>query len=201
MIALRPLARLATSRDRGGEAARCELCTAPVATAHRHVVELGVRGVLCACHACALLFTAGERNARYRTVPDRVRFDRGFALPLDRIGIPVGVAFCVRSADPDRLVACYPGPAGIVDAELADDAWRELAAATKLCAALEPEVEALLVRAERDGACTCYLVPITSAYELVARLRASWRGFSGGDQAQREIAAFFAELDRKGVSV
>jgi hypothetical protein len=41
-------------------------------------------------------------------------------------------------------------------------------------------------------------VPISAAYELVGRLRSVWEGFTGGERGDAEIAAFFAELDRRG---
>lgn len=199
MIALRPLARLSRAPERVPTDPLCELCTAPIADRHSHVAELGKRAILCACRACAILFARSERGARFRTVPDRVRTDRRFALSPDRLGIPVGLAFCYRDTTRDHFAAVYPGPAGTVDAELAPEAWDALAAATPLAAQLEPDVEALLVYSQRGGQHTrCYLVPITAAYELAGRLRESWRGFTGGAEADREIAAFFAELDARG---
>ena len=198
MIALRPLARLAAAPVRVDAAVQCELCTMQIGDTHPHVVELGTRGVLCACRACALLFARSERGARYRTVPDRIQIDERFAVPLDRLGIPVGIAFCYRDSAHDRRLACYPGPAGIVDAELAEEAWRALAAATPLADQLEPDVEALLVDARRGRRSVCYLIPITAAFELAARLRKSWSGFTGGDAAERELAGFFAELAARG---
>ncbi|HEU4611458.1 MAG TPA: DUF5947 family protein [Kofleriaceae bacterium] len=201
MIALRPLAQLARAPRRVATDPTCELCTAPIGERHRHVAEVGTRGILCACGACAILFARSERGARFRTVPDRVRVDRHVALRSEQLGIPVSVAFCYRDSAHDRLVACYPGPAGTVDAELHADAWQVLAAATPLAAELEPDVEALLVHAQRGGPrIACYLVPITAAFELTGRLRKSWRGFSGGAEADRELAAFFAQLDARGGS-
>jgi hypothetical protein len=201
MIALRPLAELARAPRRVAADARCELCTAPIGERHRHVAEVGTRSILCACGACAILFARSERGARFRTVPDRVRVDTHFALRPEQLGIPVGVAFCYRDSAHDRLVACYPGPAGTVDAELRPEAWQALAAATPLAAQLEPDVEALLVHGERGRhRVTCYLVPITAAYELTGRLRKNWHGFTGGVEADRELAAFFAELDARGES-
>ncbi len=200
MIALRPIARLAAPTERATPDARCELCTTPIGDAHRHVVEVGTRAILCACRACAILFTSRDKGARYRTVPDRIRIDAKFALPPARLGIPVGVAFCFRDSAKQQLVACYPGPAGIVDSELPPESWDALAAATPLANLLEPDVEALLVHSQRGGwRLACYLVPITAAYELAGRLRKSWSGFTGGEPADRELAAFFAELDGRGV--
>lgn len=205
MIALPPIARLATRPERAVAAMRCELCTKPLGDVHRHLVEVGGRvevgahTVICACTACAILFVQATGAARYRTVPDRVRIDSGFSLRPDQLGIPVGLAFCFRDSSVDEVIACYPGPAGIVEAELAPEAWERLAAATRLTTLLEPDVEALLVRSLRGSASSsCYLVPITTAYELAARLRKTWSGFTGGDAAERELAAFFAELDARG---
>jgi len=199
MIGFPSIASFATSQRAADEPA-CELCSAPIGDRHRHVVEIGKRGALCACEACGLLFANADARARYRTVPDRVRADRSFALTAHdwaQLGIPVGVAFCYRDAA--RTVICYPGPAGIVDAELDPATWDAVAGATPLAGSLEPHVEALLVRGKRgQAAMACYLVPITAAYELVGKLRASWRGFSGGDEAERELDAFFASLDRRG---
>jgi hypothetical protein len=201
MIGFPSLAALAAPK-RLDEAPRCELCAAPIAAAHRHVVELGRRGVLCACHACAILFTRVEPSARFRTVADRVLADRSCALSAEQwasAGIPVALAFCYRASTTGRVLVCYPSPAGIVDGELDDAAWRTISATTALASQLEPDIEALLVRGTRGASrMTCYLVPISSAYELAARLRGSWRGFSGGDEADRELAAFFAELDARG---
>lgn len=40
----------------------------------------------------------------------------------------------------------------------------------------------------------CYVVPIDACYELVGRIRKHWKGFQGGEEAWREIDAFFAEV-------
>ena len=198
MIDLRALARLAAAPPVPTAEERCELCGAAIGAAHRHVVEAGARAVLCACPACALLFVQPDPGARFRTVPDRVRADPAFALTADRwagLGVPVGLAFCVRDAARGAVTISYPGPAGVVDAELEPAAWDAIAAASALAAELEPDVEALLLRRAAAGAAlTCYLVPITSAYELVARLRQTWRGWSGGADAERALDEFFAEL-------
>ncbi len=195
MIGLRSLAPFATPAR--APAARCEVCAAPIADHHRHVVEIGARGVACACQACAILFERGDAANRYRTVPDRVRRDPAFALPSSQLGVPVGLACFVREGE--RVVTWYPGPAGITDSELDESAWEALAAATPLARDLAPYVEALLVYTPRNAPPRgCYLVPVTAAYELAGRLRRSWQGFTGGAEAEAELAAFFAELDARG---
>jgi hypothetical protein len=202
VIALRSIAPYVTSRADTATRARCELCGGPLADAHRHVVELGQRGVQCACHACGILFRRGDANARFRTIPDRIRRADGFALTpaaLAQLGIPVAIAICFRDSQRGQGVVCYPGPAGMTEAELEPEVWDAICAATELASDLEDDVEALLVRGARGAAAlACYLVPISTAYELVARLRAVWEGFSGGERADAELAAFFADLDRKG---
>jgi hypothetical protein len=196
VIPLRALASFAAAPPLV-EAACCELCGAPIGDVHRHVVELaaGARGVRCACGACGVLF---DRGTHFRTVPDRVRRDPAIALDAAawaQLGVPVGLAFFVRSGEAVR--AAYPGPAGVVDGELDAGVWDAVARATPLARELADDVEALLVYGERGAArLACYLVPITRAYELAAALRASWRGFTGGDEARAQLAAFFAGLDR-----
>ena len=199
MIPLPALARLA-SRPAKQPIARCELCGGPIGDVHRHVVERGVRGVHCACHPCGILF--GRGDARYRTVPARVLADPDPVLDWDALGIPVAVAYCYRDSMNDRSIVCYPGPAGIIDADLEPAVWDALRAATPLAAHVEDDVEALLVRGARGThVLSCYLVPITAAYELAGRLRSAWQGFSGGDAATAMLAEFFADLDRRGVHV
>jgi hypothetical protein len=173
----------------------CALCGVAIAEPHRHVIEIaeGPRGVRCACGACAILFD--RAGSRFRTVPDRVRSDPAFALAPVELGIPVGLAFLVRAGG--ATLVGYPGPAGITDGELADDAWARLASATPLARDLVDHVEALLVYGERGAQrLACYLVPVTHAYELAARLRERWSGIAGGDAAHADLAAFFATLDR-----
>lgn len=191
MIGLRALVPYAKPAPVAAPA--CELCGAPIGEAHRHVIELahGPRGVRCACGACGILFDRG--GSRFRTVPDRVLADPAFALAPTELGIPVGLAFLVRSGG--TTLVGYPGPAGITDAELAEGTWERLVAATPLARELVDAVEALLVYGERGAQrLECYLVPVTRAYELAARLRASWQGIAGGDAAHAELAGFFAGL-------
>ena len=59
-----------------------------------------------------------------------------------------------------------------------------------MLATLQPDVEALLVRAAADGGgAECYLVPIDACYELVGQLRRLWRGFDGGREAHDALDA------------
>jgi hypothetical protein len=202
VIALRGLASFATRGPEPAPQPRCELCGAPLGEAHRHVVELGARGVQCACRGCALLFDRADADTKFRTVPDRVLTDRAFAMTAEawaRLGVPVALVFFVRDSRTGTIAAGYPGPAGITDGELEPQVWDAVVAATSLASELAPDVEALLVHGERGtAAMSCYLIPITAAYELAGKLRTSWRGFSGGDEARRELAGFLTALDHQG---
>lgn len=202
MIGLRALAPFASASATHAREPRCEICACALGSAHRHVVELGKRGVLCACQACAILFGHAAPGAQFRTVPQRYLTDKTFAPPAERwasLGIPVTLAFFYEDSVRHTVVACYPGLAGIVDADLDAFAWSELLAVTSLAPLVEPDVEALVVRGGRAEP-SCHLVPITAAYELVGRLRASWQGFTGGDAAERELAQFFADVEGRGGS-
>lgn len=58
---------------------RCELCDAPLADEHAHLVEPADRRLICACDPCALLFCYRE-GCKYRRVPRRVDFLPNFRL-------------------------------------------------------------------------------------------------------------------------
>jgi uncharacterized protein DUF5947 len=188
----------------------CALCSAPVAPAHPHVVDLTARTVECACRACALLFAHPGAGARFRTVPTRVLEDPRHAVAeadWAALEIPVRLAFLFRSSAAGRWLAVYPSPVGATESALPLDAWARVSAGWRLAALAEPDVEALLVRGEAhagqgrggggQGPLRCMLVPIDRCYELVGRIRRTWRGFDGGDEVRREIDGFFAELSRR----
>jgi Family of unknown function (DUF5947) len=177
---------------------RCDLCGATIGEAHRHLVDLEERSLRCACQACALLFH--RPGLRYRAVPDRYLHDPTFVLDeavWSGLQLPVRIAFFFRHSTLDRWVAFYPGPAGATESLLDLDAWQELAAVCPLVRVAEADVEALLVAGDGHGAFRCYLVPIHACYELVGRVKRTWRGFDGGEEAWREIDGFFARVQAR----
>ena len=197
--ALAVLQRLRDARPRepvrAGE--RCELCTEPIADEHGHLVDVEARRLLCACRGCYLLFTPdGAGGGHYRAVPDRylaLTDVRLSAAQWDALQIPVGVAFFFVNSTLARVAAFYPSPAGATESLLPLDTWEELVGAHPALSTLQPDVEALLVRADPDRAsgAECYLVPIDSCYELVGHLRRLWRGFDGGREAHGALDSFF----------
>jgi hypothetical protein len=176
---------------------RCEMCSAPVVEQHSHVVDLESRELMCTCRPCALLFTIeGAARGRYRAVPERYLSFPDFALTSgqwDDLQIPVGMAFLFHNSQLGRVVAFYPSPAGATESQLTLEAWDQLVVANPALATLEPDVEAALVRGDKEGF-TCFLVPIDRCYALVGHLRRLWRGFDGGTEAHTQIDSFFAEV-------
>jgi hypothetical protein len=180
----------------------CELCGAPVAPQHRHVLDLSERNLLCACRACTVLFDReAAGGGHFRLVPERRLRLAGFVMPDDlweRLRIPVETAFFFYNSTEERVVAYYPSPMGPTESLLELDAWAELATANPVLETLEPDVEALLVNRAR-GARRQWLVPIDDCYALVAVIRTHWKGLSGGREVWDELARFYDDLDQKGV--
>lgn len=184
--------------QRPGE--RCEMCGEPIPDEHSHVVQVENRRLLCSCRPCYLLFThEGAAQGKYRAVPDRYLYDPAFALgdvEWDQLQIPVAMAFFFVNSSLDRFVAFYPSPAGATESLLPLETWAAVLAANPAVADPAPDIEALLLNQGSTGT-ECFLVPIDACYELVGRVKRHWKGFAGGDEAWREIGAFFAALREK----
>lgn len=201
------------ARARQPASGRCELCAELVPDesdggpgadhggVHRHVVDLHRRRLLCTCVACALLFVRSESGGgRFRAVPDRVLRDDTAGpstADWDALQIPVGIAFFLRRGDDESLDAFYPSPAGATECLLDLDAWRRMAGSCPVLGQAEPDVEAVLAR-RGEAEVECFVVPIDVCYELVGLLRLHWRGFDGGEDARRAVAAFFGRLRTRG---
>jgi hypothetical protein len=175
----------------------CELCGVPVPAEHRHVIDLDLRELMCACHLCAVLFDReGAGGHHYRLVPDRRLALADFRLdePAWRsLRIPVDMAYFVRAAGSGRVTAFYPSPAGPTESTLELESWDEIERENPVLTQMAPEVEALLVNRTGAGR-EAWLVGVDECYRLVAVVRRHWRGFGGGDEVWRAIDAFFAGL-------
>lgn len=174
--------------------ARCELCGVILAMGHAHVVDAAEDRMLCACETCARSHAEGAREGMLR-VPDRVSRLTAFRLDdneWSNLGIPVGIAFFVRSRRDGRVVARYPGAAGAMESLLDLDAWSSLERANPVLREFEPDVEALLVN-HLDGAREYFRMPIDRCYALAGLIRSSWSGFTGGDAMRDTVRRFLAE--------
>jgi hypothetical protein len=195
--ALSVLSRIRASRPEPAAYERCEMCAAPVADQHQHVVNVGTRSLLCACRPCYLLFTHDDAALTYRAVPDRYLSFPDLAAPVwEELELPVGTAFLFVNSALGRVVAFYPGPAGATESELSLEAWERVVAAAPGLGTLQPDVEALLVHTEHQQA-EAFLVPIDVCYELVGHLRQLWRGFDGGQDVRRRLEEFFGKVRAK----
>ena len=185
---------------RGVEPAQyCELCSAPIARSHSHLVQVSDRQLVCCCQACTLLFGHNDA-AKYRVIPQRSQHLADFRISdaqWDALQIPINIAFFLKSTAQSGVVALYPSPAGATESLLDLAAWEEMAADNPVLAELTPDVEALLVN-RADGAREYYRVSIDHCYELVGLIRARWRGVSGGSQVWDAIREFFAALETSG---
>jgi hypothetical protein len=176
---------------------RCELCSAPLGAEHAHLVEPEKRRLLCACEACAILFS-GAANTKFRRASRRVRFLPDFRLSdadWDGLAIPISLAFFVAAPN-GAAAAVYPSPAGPTESRLDLAAWADVVAANPELRDLEPDTEALLVN--RVGRVREHIiVPIDECYRLVGLIRKHWRGLSGGDEVWAEIGQLFARLKER----
>jgi hypothetical protein len=175
----------------------CEMCGADITEDHSHVSNVESRSLLCTCRPCFLLFTHdGAGRGNYRAIPERYLTDPEFQLSegqWEQLQVPVAIAFFFYNSVLGKIVAQYPSPAGATESLLDLTAWETIAAENPLAAALDPDVEALIVYRSREGN-ECYLVPIDACYELVGRVRMHWSGFDGGPEARADIADFFSRV-------
>jgi Family of unknown function (DUF5947) len=181
----------------------CELCSTVLGADHQHLIEPVQRTLVCACDACAILFSQ-QGATKYKRVPRRVRFLPDLRITdgqWDALAIPIGLAFLFRSSPQNRVVAFYPSPAGATESLLSLDTWNDLVAVNPVLRDMEPDVEALLVNrvGQSQGTATHshYLVPIDACYRLVGVIRTHWRGFSGGSELWQEVGQFFADLNSR----
>jgi Family of unknown function (DUF5947) len=178
----------------------CELCKLGLAPEHAHLIELTQRRLLCACEACSMLFHDSS-GAKYKRVPRDARLLASFQITdadWDSLMIPINLAFFFQSSLDARVSVLYPSPAGATESLLPLGAWNRIAERNPPVAAMETDVEALLVnrvgQARGMSAAEYYIVPIDVCYRLVGLIRMHWRGLSGGTEVWQEIGDFFARL-------
>lgn len=195
------LRRFLEPKPRPAPGEHCDFCTERIPTEHSHVVDLEGRSLRCACRACWYLFAPeGAAGGRYRSVPDRHLHDDAFQLTdaqWEDLQIPVGIAFFFVNSIGGDAVAFYPSPAGATESLLPLGIWQDLVATNPMLREMAPDVEALLVRRERDRPRQVFIVPIDACYELVGVIRRTWKGFDGGQEAHDAIDAFFAGILEK----
>lgn len=185
---------------------RCELCSAEVASEHPHLIEPGNRKLLCACDACAILFSG--MGTKYKRVPRRVLALQDFCLSdgqWESLMVPISMVFFFRSTPDARVVAFYPSPAGATESLLALETWKDIEDANPALREMEADVEALLVNrvghTRGFSAAEYYVVPIDECYKLVGLIRGNWRGLSGGTEVWQKIGSFFDQMKQRATVV
>ena len=99
---------------------RCDLCGLELGPEHDHLIEPAIRRLVCACGPCAILFS-GQADARYKRIPRDVRRLDGFQLTdaqWEDLRLPINLAFFYYSTPQNKVVACYPSPAGATESLL-----------------------------------------------------------------------------------
>ncbi|MEW6126067.1 MAG: DUF5947 family protein [Acidobacteriota bacterium] len=185
---------------------RCELCNTELSAEHQHLLEPASRKLVCACEACAILFS--NPDSKFRRVPKRIGYLSDFLLTdgqWESLMIPINMAFFFRSTIANRVLAFYPSPAGPTESLLTLEAWQEIVAQNPILQTMEADVEALLInrlgRERQFAAAQYYLVPIDQCYKLTGLIRAHWRGLSGGTLVWDEIRDFFDDLQNRAISI
>lgn len=180
------------------EEEHCELCSLVIPEYHEHLVQPETRRLLCACRACAILFS-GTGQTPYRRVPHDVTYLSDFRMTdelWNTLAIPIGLVFIFRSSVADKMVALYPSPAGPAESALDGDSWEEITGGNPRLRELCPDVEALLIN-RVNGAREYYIAPVDECYRLTGLIRKHWQGFSGGSEAGEQIRGFFEDLRRR----
>lgn len=205
---LTQLRAFADARRLRSPAPQCDMCSVAIAEdGHGHIADIANRSLLCVCRACYLLFAHdGSGGTKFRAVPERYGLISDGDLSADaweRLDIPTGLAFFLRASATGRVTAFYPSPGGATESSLPLDAWEELQHAAPLLRTLLPDVEALLVRRAptKNGPAhtDALIVPVDVCYELVGRIRQTWRGFQGGDVLWDQIESVFSHARDRAV--
>jgi hypothetical protein len=176
--------------------ANCDICGTSMPEEHRHLLQLEERSLMCVCESCYALRSG---DAEFRPTGSRVVWLDGFGMPDElwaRFGIPIGLAFFLRTGD--GVVAMYPSPAGATESELEMGAWQELVRRNPELESLATESEVLIVdrlaRPPRHA-----IAPTDDAYRLVGMIKAGWSGISGGPGVREAVDEFFDGLRERAL--
>src|SRR6185437_8224479 len=107
----------------------CELCSVGLSPVHPRLIEVAQRKIVCACDACAILFSG--QGVKFKRVPRRVRSLPGFQLTdaeWNGLMVPINMVFFFKSSLENRVIALYPSPAGATESLLALESWNEIVA-------------------------------------------------------------------------
>ena len=155
-----------------------------------------------ASSASASCWALRSGDAEYVPTGSRVVWLEDFALPDDlwaRFGIPIGLAFFLRSARRRRWRSTR-APRAPPSASSTSTAWEASWRSTRCSRRSSPRREALIVNRMADPP-QCAIAPTDQAYRLVGPDQgAAGTGISGGAGVERAVDGFFEELAATRVS-
>ena len=192
-----PGARPQAPEQPRGDGERCDLCGRDLQAEHKHMLQLEERRIDCACDSC---WSLRSGDPEYRPVGERIAWLPDLQLSDEvwaSFGIPIGLAFFMRSSTAGKVVGLYPSPAGATECELDLAAWDTLCEANPVLGGLEPDAEGLVINRLASPPQHA-IAPIDLCYGLVGLVKANWEGISGGAGIERAIAGFFEELRERG---
>jgi hypothetical protein len=183
---------------------RCDLCAREIGPEHEHLIDPAQRQLACACGPCAILFGA-QAGTKFKRVPREVLALDDLTISdgqWEALRLPIDLAFFYESTPQERVVACYPSPAGATESLLELETWNEIRDRHLALLGLQPDVQALLVNRVRRGTSAggCFLVPIDQCFRLVGIIRMHWKGFTGGTVVWEQIDGFFGDLRSRAVT-
>jgi Fe-S cluster biogenesis protein NfuA/nitrite reductase/ring-hydroxylating ferredoxin subunit len=187
------------SAEGSDPSAHCELCPVGLSDAHRHLLHLEERRIICVCESC---WSQRSGDPEFRPPGGRRVWLEDFKMPDElwaNLGIPIGLAFIMRSALEDQVVALYPSAVGATEAAIDLLAWVELTSLNPALDDLHSDDEALLVNRLADPP-QYVIAPLDECYRLVGHIKSSWRGISGGDEMERAVTDFFEGLRDQAVA-
>ncbi|MDV3244099.1 MAG: Rieske (2Fe-2S) protein [Nitrososphaerales archaeon] len=163
------------------------------------MLHLPDRSVSCACNTCIL--TMAKEGVLKPITPKRyVRLEQ-FVMSdeiWEAFQIPVGLAFFFWSSVENRIMGFYPSPMAAVEVLLPiQNTWFELERVNPILKELRSDIDALLVNRMRGTTHAYYVSPIDECYKLVGIMRTTWKGITGGREAEAAIIRFFEELRKK----
>jgi hypothetical protein len=178
---------------------KCVFCGRILEEEHRHLVDLKTMHFMCTCEMCAI--TMAEANG-YSPLPQRVLELNDFRMPDELWSdflIPVNMAFMVSHSSTGNAIAYYPGPAGATQSKLKMEPWGRLVQLNPVLNDLLPDLESLLINRLNDSP-QYFIVPVDNCYELIGRIRLSWKGIFGGREVNDTINDFFDKLKQKSLN-
>ncbi|HEX4374732.1 MAG TPA: DUF5947 family protein [Puia sp.] len=190
------LRKIATPSKLAEPEEKCFFCGASLLQTHSHLADIGAMKFICTCEACKIIMSG--KNGLV-SLPQRYlaleNLDLSDELWADFL-IPVNMAFFTISSSRNSAVAYYPAAAGATESKLKLDAWSRLVDLNPVLKNLTPDLEALLIN-RLDETPQYFLVPVDSCYELIGRIRISWKGIFGGKEVNDTIREFFKNVKEK----